>query len=278
MGAVDKPNGGIRPIVDCSRPRGQSINDKMFDMCLDFAYKSVDDVVFLLQKNDYMGVIDLKNVYRSVCVNPNHIQYQGLSWCFGNDQRYMLDRRLCFGSKCGPYYFNLFSEFVYRVCTSLFGVRMVNYLDDFIHICSDYQECLQAQCRIVALLRFLGFHVTWAKIISPTKCPIYLGIEIDSRDMVLRLPPGKLDKLSAITNRFLVARKASKKQIKRLTGLLAHCATVVRGGGTFFRSIYNLEKVAGKVPSKCVKLPPEVIGDIEWWNEFSALFNGKVAI
>lgn len=278
IGAIDKPNGGVRPIVDCSRPPGASINDKMSTMDLDFSYKSVEDVVDVLCHDDFMGVIDLKNAYRAVCINPDHICYQGLSWCFEEERVFLCDRRLCFGSKCGPFYFNMFSEFVYRICVFMFNVRMVNYLDDFLHICGNYDECIATQCKIVSLLRFLGFHVSWGKIISPTRCPVYLGIEIDSRDMVLRLPPGKLEKLRIITDKFLDARRATKKQLERLSGLLAHCATVVRGGRTFCRSIYNLEKLASKNPRKCVNLTAEVVSDIEWWNHFAHIFNGRATI
>lgn len=100
-------------------------------------------------------------------------------------------------------------------------------------------------------------------MVSPTTTPIYLGIEIDSVEMVLRLPEYKLSKLATITEEFLKRKKATKKQLERLSGLLSHCATVVKGGRTFCRSIYNLEKVASRCINKCVNLSAEVISDVE---------------
>ena len=38
MGAVPKPDGGIRPITDCSMPRDISVNNSCFDSIEDFQY------------------------------------------------------------------------------------------------------------------------------------------------------------------------------------------------------------------------------------------------
>lgn len=52
LGAVDKPDGGIRPITDCSLPSGTCINENMDDLMETFSYKSVDDVVKLVDRNE----------------------------------------------------------------------------------------------------------------------------------------------------------------------------------------------------------------------------------
>lgn len=61
-------------------------------------------------------------------------------------------------------------------------------------------------------------------------------------------------------------------------GLLAHCSTVVRGGRTFCRRIYDAQKVASRTKFKCVRLNSLVKDDIEWWFHFSEIFNGRAAI
>ena len=48
MGAVPKPDGGIRPITDCSMPRDISVNNYCSDIIEDFQYKSVDHVLAML--------------------------------------------------------------------------------------------------------------------------------------------------------------------------------------------------------------------------------------
>ena len=83
---------------------------------------------------------------------------------------------------------------------------------------------------MIGLLRYLGFHVSFEKVLSPATCTIYLGIEIDSVVMELRLPAGKLEKLKALLESTLSKIKISKLELESLGGLLSHCAHVVRGG------------------------------------------------
>ena len=66
MGAVPKPEGGIRPITDCSMPRDISVNNYCSDFIEDFQYKSVDHVLAMLQEGYYMAVVDIKSAYRAV--------------------------------------------------------------------------------------------------------------------------------------------------------------------------------------------------------------------
>lgn len=56
LGAVPKPDGGIRPVTDCSHPKGMSINDHMDVNDLKFKYKSIDTVVDLINKGVFMRV------------------------------------------------------------------------------------------------------------------------------------------------------------------------------------------------------------------------------
>ena len=44
LGAVPKSGGGMRPITDCSRLIGRSVNNHCDSLFREFKYKSVDDV------------------------------------------------------------------------------------------------------------------------------------------------------------------------------------------------------------------------------------------
>lgn len=278
IGAVCKPDGGVRPITDCSRPPGLCVNDNVGDLPISFKYKSVDNVVSLLSGDEFMGIVDLKSAYRSVSINSAHAKFQGLSWCINGKQTYLVDNRLCFGSKSGPYYFNILSEFVYRLVSERYGMLLVNYLDDFIHVSKSINDCLDDQRNLIYFLRYLGFQISWAKVSPPSKCPTYLGIIIDSALMELRHPGGKLEKMSKLVTEFLGKKKATKKELEKLTGLLAHCATVIRGGRTFCRSLYNLENMASNSLSKSVWIHDAAKDDLNWWAHCACIFNGKSVI
>ena len=66
LGAVPKPDGGIRPITDCSRPLFKSVNNYCGSLFKEFCYKGIDDVVQLLTWGNFMSVVDIKSAYRAV--------------------------------------------------------------------------------------------------------------------------------------------------------------------------------------------------------------------
>lgn len=279
LGAVPKPDGGMRPITDCSLPEDICINRNMDSLVHSFRFKNVDSVVENLERGDFLAVVDIKNAYRSVPINPDHSKYQGIRWQLDSEpEKFYIDRRLCFGLRCGPYYFNLLSEFIAYYMSIVHNVFVVNYLDDFLVKGSTFEECCKNQHLVIEFLRFLGLHISWHKVSPPAQVTVYLGITIDSVKMELRLPEGKLDKLNDLLKEFEDKKSASKHQLEKLAGSLAHCATVVRGGRTFCRRIYDACKVASRNKSKHVRLNVLIREDIKWWKRFAAVFNGRAAI
>ena len=192
LGAVPKAGGGMRPITDCSRPQGQSVNNYCSSLIREFSYKSVDDVAGMLVEGDFMSVIDIKAAYRAVPIRECHRKFMGFKWELDGEELTFVDNRMCFGHKLGPSYFDTISSFIYDSVVHLSGIRLVNYLDDFIVIAESYDQCIVAQSTVTQLLRFLGFHVSFSKVSSPSTSCTYLGIEIDSKSMELRLPKNKL--------------------------------------------------------------------------------------
>ena len=131
IGAVPKPDGGIRPITDCSMPRDISVNNFCADIIQDFQYKNVDHVLAMLQEGDYMAVVDIKSAYRAVPIFPDHRRYLGLKWEINGETVFIEDSRLCFGLCLGPSYFDKISGFVYNILADMYNIQAVNYLDDF---------------------------------------------------------------------------------------------------------------------------------------------------
>ena len=103
MGAVPKPDGGIRPITDCSMPRYISVNNHCYDIIEEFQYKSV---LAMLQEGDYMAVVDIKSAYMAVPIYLDHSRYLGLKWEINGETVYIEDSRLCSGLCHGPSYFD----------------------------------------------------------------------------------------------------------------------------------------------------------------------------
>ena len=81
-GAVPKKESNdFRPITDCSRPSGKSINNYIhYDKV---KYKTVDYASKFVTKGCFFASVDLSKAYRSVPVYPDHRLFQGFRWVFG---------------------------------------------------------------------------------------------------------------------------------------------------------------------------------------------------
>lgn len=116
----------------------------------------------------------------------------------------------------------------------------------------------------------------WKKCSSPSKCSRYLGITFNSNRMEITLPEDKLCKLRKELDYFQNKSRATKKQIQKLAGYLAHCAKVVKGGQLFSRRIISLLK--GLKDRKRIHLPSSIKRDLSWWRAFMEVFNGSATI
>ena len=202
LGAIFKPNGSIRPITDCKRPIGLSINNAMHKTCYTFSYSNINTVCSFVQPGDYLCVIDISNAYRSVNIFPSHIYFQAFSWTLHDENQVYLDHCLSFGLKSAPFIFTKVGDFIVKCLVFLEIHKMVNYIDDFL-ICAPSQETCQVFMNTFLLeLRRFGFSCNTDKIINPNTRVKYLGIEIDTIEMTLSLPNDKLGNVQELISSF----------------------------------------------------------------------------
>ena len=117
------------------------------------------------------------------------------------------------------------------------GYTIVVYMDDFL-ICEESKDkCHKALITLIFLLRALGFSINWHNVVDPSQRITFLGIEICSISMYLRLPKDKLLSLREELALFLHRKRASKHQLQSLAGKLNWAAAVVYGGRVFLRRI-----------------------------------------
>ena len=272
-----KDSEGMRGIVDCSKPVGKSVNMHTGSVAMHFSYNSVDDVVAIMKPDDLIAIIDIADAYRSVANHPTDRCRQGLRWDFGEGPRLLYDNRLCMGLSSSPYIFNKISSFVTRCAARTGCSDVVNYLDDFAIVATSWEEGVRKQAVLMSIIRRLGFGINFKKLTSPSRVSRFLGIEIDTAQMVLRLPADKLGRLLDTLREFRGRRKASRRELERLGGLLAHCAKVVKGGRSFCSRIYDAVR-AMKEPFYRFRLTRDFHRDIEWWESFVERFNGRACI
>ena len=277
LGAVWKSSGALRPITDCSRPDGVSINNFMSTTFQSFTYNSVQDAVDRLAVGDFMAVVDIAAAYRSVSVRDDDTRFQGLSWDFGSGPVYLRDLRLCFGLRCAPTIFDHLSGFIVKIANARGAINVTNYLDDFLVSANDSSSCLQARDIVTSTIELLGFQVSWKKVTEPSTITTFLGISIDSIKFELSLPMEKVVKLKSTISTVLSRGHTSKKELERLGGLVSYCSYVVRGGRTFSRRIFDLSASYSRHSSR-IPLSDAIKDDLHWWSSFCDTFNGRACI
>ena len=273
LGVLEKPDGGVRLIHDCSMPPGRAVNDySTEEWHLKFA--RVDDAAALVTEGCFMAKVDISSAYRHVPISRHSQRVTGLKWQFGTKTVFLKDTKLCFGARLAPGVFHRLSQAVKRMLKRKGLSATVVYLDDFFIKANNFHECLEALNMVINLLRKLGFHINWKKVTDPCTKIVFLGIEIDSLNMCLRLPDDKLYQIRDELLLFHTRKRASKKQLQSLAGKLNFCASVVFGGRVFLRRIIDSINLL-KAENHKMKLTEGIRADISWWQSFMSTFNGK---
>ena len=283
FGAIPKKNR-LRLIVDLSSPEGCSVNDAIQQELCSVSYASLDHVVQLVQslgRGTRLAKLDLKEAYRAVPVHPSDQRLLAVSWM---DMTY-LDKALPFGLRSAP---KLFSALIDAMMWALWdrGVSMALHdLDDFLVLGPpDQPTCAEALATTLALCEELGFPVAEDKTEGPSTTLTFLGIEIDTLQLQLRLPQDKLLHLRSTIASWMKGsgqqtprRSATKRELLSLVGLLCHAATVVRPGRALLHNLCDAAATVQRLDD-LVHLNYAAQADLAWWHTFLCTWNGRSLI
>ena len=262
LGAIDKPDGGIRLIHDASRPVGASLND--LASVEDSEFQSFKDVLDILQPFNYCAKVDLQGAYRTCGIRNCDRELTGLKWKFMDSSQYVYlqDNRLPFGARKSVYHFNNITQAIKRMMHRR-GFNCVVFIDDFLCVESDFRTCLAAYNTLLKLLRSLGFKIQYKKLCDPTQTIVYLGIQIDTRTGTLSLDRNKTQRLIEVLQTTLKRSRLSKTQLQSLAGKLMWASTVTPWGKTHTCQIFRYISVLKK-PSHKLKTH-KLLATVKWW-------------
>ena len=126
-----KDSGKSRPITDCSRPHGISLNDHIKRDLESFRMNSIDSAVSFSTPYCFYSIVYIESAWRWIPVFPPHPELQGFRWMFGthdsSQYHYYVDNRLCFGLSCAPFIFNRISNAIVRMMARRGFRAVVNY-------------------------------------------------------------------------------------------------------------------------------------------------------
>ena len=261
-----------RLIVDLSYPKGHSINDGIPKHLCSLKYISIDHAVQKILhygKGTLLAKIDIKSAFRLLPVHPLDRHLLGTMW---NNSLY-IDTCLPFGLRSAPKLFNLLADLLAWVLEQK-GVETLHYLDDFLLVGPPASnQCEKNLEEVKSTCEWLGIPLAIEKVAGPTTVLTFLGITLDTNQMEACLPPEKLDRMRTTIAQWLPKKKATKRAILSLVGLLQHATKIVRPGRTFIRRMYSTASRVREL-HYYTRLGREFRSDLNWWHVFLTNWNG----
>ena len=274
FGVIPKRNSsGWRLILDLSSPEGWSVNDGIDPDLCSLSYVSIEDAARAIVKSGQgskLAKIDIKNAYRIVPVHPEDRVLLGMVW----DEGLYVDAVLPFGLRSAPKVFTAIADALEWVIKREGVQKLFHYLDDFLIVAPPAsKQCEEDLQKLLVIFDRLHIPVAASKLEGPTECLTFLGIEIDTQVMVLRLPASKLEELRLLVAQWQGRKFCMKKDLQSLVGKLQQASKVVRSGRTFLRRMFELLKGTSK-KQHFIRLNTSFRSDLMWWNLFLESWNG----
>ena len=263
-----------RLILDLSSPHGHSVNDGISKDLCSLKYATVDQAVrriLQLGEGSYLAKIDIQHAFRNIPVNPEDRIYLGMSW---RGDLY-IDTVLPFGLRSAPKIINAIADAAEWILLHTGVTNLMHYLDDFLTIGSPRStECRENLQAITATCQKLGLPLKEEKVEGPATSLIFLGIQLDTLSMEMRLPDAKLKELQDLLVAWSTKRAVKKRDLLSLIGKLSHAAKIILPGRIFLRRMIDTASKAKQL-DHWVHLTADFRSDLAWWCCFIKSWNGR---
>lgn len=274
IGIVPKSGGSWRLITHLSYPEMNSVNHFIDPEDCSVAYTSLDQVlqeVARLGKGTVLAKMDIKSAFRLMIINPGDFDLLGFKF----EGNYYIDKCLPMGCAISCNQFEKFSTFLqWELKRRIETGKIFHYLDDFLFLgASGSDECVQLMRGFQDLCEFIGVPLAQEKTMGPCTNIIFLGLEIDTSDMVVRIPPEKIQQLTALLTSSLIKKSLQLQEIQSIVGSLNFFSKGVPNARAFNRRFYDATCGITK-PHYHIKLSSGIKEDIMMWLKFLQDFNG----
>ena len=247
--------GKWRLIVDLSSPEGHSVNDGIPKELCSLGYMSVDDVVaqvLKLGKGSELAKVDVQQAYRNVPVHPGDRHLLGMEW----QGRVFIDGALPFGLRSAPLLFTALGDAIQWSAEKEGVSWMGHYIDDFVTVGRpDSGECGRNLWKIKEVCARVGMSLEPDKEVGPATAITFLGMELDSANMEVRLPEAKLAELRATLKSWRGMKSCRKRDLLSIIGVLSHACKAIRAG---IDRLVNHGEEAGQEGT------PEYLGEVRY--------------
>lgn len=265
---VTKKDGGTRPVIDC-----RELNEHIPK--IHFKMESLSSVKHTLRRRDYMVKVDIKDAYFHLPIAKRHRRFLRFYW---NNQLYEF-QALPFGVTSAPRIFTKTMRPVIGILRSR-GVRCIIYLDDLLIMATTKEKCLQHLRQTLEILSRLGFRINWKKSsLIPTQVEQFLGLTIDSHEMLFKVPREKLTSVMASLRQLIPLTAVTLRQLAHIIGkLMALEAAVLPVRLRTRELLRNLNHHKGGDWEQRIPLWNNARTEAQWWLDHLNEWNGRAIV
>ena len=262
-----------RLIHHLSYPDDLSVNDGIPNEHRSVCYASVQDAIFNIKRvgqGCYLAKSDIKSAFRLVPVHPSQYHLLGFKW----DGLYYHDKCLAMGGASSCQIFEAFSTSIEWILENKLKTNKVHHiLDDFLFVNKSHNSCLFDLQRFESLCENLGVPINKDKTEGPATTLTFAGIELDTIEMVARLPPEKIEKGLSLIQVVCKKKKMTLRQLQSIIGFLNFACSVILPGRPFLRSLIDLTRGVS-LPHWHIRINSQVRADLALWESFFREYNG----
>ena len=264
---VPKPNNRWRPILDLST-LNTFLNTGSFKM------ETPETIRTSLQVGEWVTSIDFKDAYFHIPIHSQSRKYmrfhlQGRSYQF---------KALPFGLSTAPMEFTVVAKEV-KLMALQKGIRIHQYLDDWLVRASTLHTCLQHTQTLVTLCQELGWLVNKEKSeLAPKQVFNFVGYQFDLKEGKVRPTEERWQALTDKIRSMMSDPVCPVRKFMSLIGLLTATEKQVHLGRLHMRPIQWHLKNNWRVPEsleKVIPVPKSLHPHLRWWLEESNVLLGQ---
>ena len=154
---------------------------------------------------------------------------------------------------------------------------LINYADDNFSASITFHQCAETMHNFIQTCNYISLPIEPSKCEGPARLLTYLGILIDSVNMLITLPPDKLQELLNEIQTWLDRDKCTKVELQSLVGKLSWATKVLPVGRIFLRRLIDAT-VSVKRPLHHVRVTQGMREDMRAWLHFLNEWDGAAYI
>ena len=230
-----------------------------------FKMDTIKTALSLIRPNCFMACMDWKDAFYSVSIRSDYRKFLRFQW----DGILFEFQCLVMGLSEAPRKFTKLTKPLWASLRQL-GYQSVSYIDDALLLGDSEKGCLRNVCATVKFADSLGFTVHPLKsVLIPCQKLTFLGFEIDSVNMSVKLTLAKVEKIKLSCENLISAEHCSIRQLAKTIGQLVASEPGFPHAPLFYRDlefakIDALSESRGWYDAK-MTLSQDHISLLQWW-------------